>query len=192
MSNKKSEAVIKIENTFIQFMKEGVYPFLTVKQLIDRAGVGKSTFYRNYHDVYDVFEHLLNDFIDKVMTVVDALLINTELFEGFKILFDGDEMLFGNLPFDEKDEILVKYSLETTDSVVISSFMLKIDEKLQQLCVKSGLSPIQAQVISRFAVGAVVSGCLRNYADKKVIDLHECKYAFKTGEDLLKRRLKND
>ena len=51
----KLSASEKIQNAMVECLKEKIkLDDLTVAELSKRAGVGKSTFYRHYKDIYDV------------------------------------------------------------------------------------------------------------------------------------------
>ena len=43
---------------------------LTVAELSKRAGVGKSTFYRHYKDIYDVYEQLIDGFMVRCESLI--------------------------------------------------------------------------------------------------------------------------
>lgn len=79
----------KLEIAFFELLEENHYSKISVSELIEKAGVSRTTFYRHYVDIFDMYEkvceHLLESFLEDMLskpkdaTVFDALV----LFEGF-------------------------------------------------------------------------------------------------------------
>ena len=59
----------KIEAAVVAFIDEGKFSERTVADITEKAGVGKSTFYRNYKDKYDVLERLISGFLAEQETI---------------------------------------------------------------------------------------------------------------------------
>jgi len=51
-------------------MQEKSFEEITVQDLLERAGVGRSTFYVHYRDKDDLFLSDVEDFFEKVSTVL--------------------------------------------------------------------------------------------------------------------------
>ena len=49
---------------FVQLMREKGYSAITVSDLIERANIGRSTFYSHYRDKDDLFVHELDRLIE--------------------------------------------------------------------------------------------------------------------------------
>lgn len=52
-----------IRESFIQLYAKKPISQITVKEICERSGINRSTFYRNYIDVYDVKEQIENEFL---------------------------------------------------------------------------------------------------------------------------------
>ena len=70
-SVKNLTASEKIQNAMVECLKEKIkLDDLTVAELSKRAGVGKSTFYRHYKDIYDVYEQLIDSFMERCESLI--------------------------------------------------------------------------------------------------------------------------
>lgn len=52
-----------IQNALIDLMADDDFEKITIKMLVSRARVNKSTFYRNYSDKYDLFDSILDQLL---------------------------------------------------------------------------------------------------------------------------------
>ena len=55
----------KIEEKFIQLLQEKSFPKITVQDILDAAGINRTTFYRHYQDKYELAELLCGRFFQK-------------------------------------------------------------------------------------------------------------------------------
>ena len=55
----------KIEEKFIQLLQEKCFPKITVQDILDAAGINRTTFYRHYRDKYELAELLCGRFFQK-------------------------------------------------------------------------------------------------------------------------------
>lgn len=56
----------EIQSTFIEILKNDPNCNITVKQLCDRAGMNRSTFYAHYSDVYDVADTIKRELVNEL------------------------------------------------------------------------------------------------------------------------------
>ncbi len=183
----KTAAEKKIEKALIECIESGEFPKVTVAELIEKAGVSKSTFYRNYHDVYEVFEKLLDDFVDRIMGVVDMVFKNIDILNKLMVIFKPDSIIYKNMPFTKNDEVLVRYSLLGEDSIVIKKFMYAIGYRFRDYYISCGLSPIKAEVCARFMSSTYITYCLECYRKKEQFDLEKCRIAFEIVYALIEK-----
>lgn len=65
--------VIKTKNAikkeFLHLMEKKELDKITVTELVQKALINKSTFYLHYHDIYDLYEDVLNDFFSETMDI---------------------------------------------------------------------------------------------------------------------------
>src|SRR5688572_4934244 len=69
MNNMKKDRRIQrtrhlLSQAFVQLMREKGYSAITVSDIIERANVGRSTFYSHYQDKDDLFVHELDRVIE--------------------------------------------------------------------------------------------------------------------------------
>jgi hypothetical protein len=57
-------------HALVALMQEKSFEEITVQDLLERAGVGRSTFYVHYRDKDDLFLSDVEDFFEKVSTVL--------------------------------------------------------------------------------------------------------------------------
>lgn len=65
-----------IRNTFIQLLNEKEFNSITVQDILDRALINRSTFYKYYTDKYNLAETITQNFLDKFKSLVELVFIN--------------------------------------------------------------------------------------------------------------------
>lgn len=86
---------------------------ITVREITERAGYNRATFYLYYHDVYDLFEQLERDILTQVQVLVDEHLLAGDtldfsqhmgLIVGMAQRFDGfmPRLIAGDPTFGER------------------------------------------------------------------------------------------
>ncbi len=68
-----------IIDAFLQLRKEKPLRKITVRELCDRAGVGRGTFYAHFMDVYDLNEQLENDFLASFTEAIKTAFEKTDV-----------------------------------------------------------------------------------------------------------------
>ena len=95
MEGKKDLRIIKTENnirnTFIQLINEKDFNSITVQEILDRALINRSTFYKHYTDKYNLAETIAKNFLDEFKSLANFRLINREAFK--ELLNIKDKML---------------------------------------------------------------------------------------------------
>ena len=120
-SDEKIPTTEKIRLAFIECLKEKMkVNEITIDYLSKRAGVSKSTFYRNYKDIYDIYEQLVDEFLERVEDLIDKLLFEksittTELV--FVLLKNG--LKKDNKYFLARDVVLLDYSIGMGTSRIV-------------------------------------------------------------------------
>ena len=134
-----------ILDSFNELLKE--YPFnkITVKMIIEKSGVSKSTFYRNYLDKYDVmyysYKRLLDDWMKshKCHSWRELFL---KIFLASKRNKNREKNAFSYIGTNSYSEALYDYSYETV-------------EKVAERCRGVPLSSEERFKLSLFVYGAV-------------------------------------
>ena len=57
----------KLKRAFFALVEEKHYSRITVTELINKAGVSRTTFYRHYRDVYDMYDKICADIMRDIM-----------------------------------------------------------------------------------------------------------------------------
>lgn len=65
-------------NAFAELMYEKELGKITVQELVDRADVGRATFYKHYYDIYDVYEKIESNFLVELGEIITEQGIKTE------------------------------------------------------------------------------------------------------------------
>lgn len=82
MEQKRDLRVIKtnnnIRNTFIQLLNEKDFESITVQNILDRALINRTTFYKHYSDKYDLAESIAKDFLERFKSLTDVRFSNKE------------------------------------------------------------------------------------------------------------------
>ena len=111
----------KIEEALIECLKEKIrLDDLTVAELSKRAGVGKSTFYRHYKDIYDVYEQLIDGFMERCESLIMKIFFEKSLTVKEAVwIFMKSGAKRDNELFYARDAILIKHSIENENAKVI-------------------------------------------------------------------------
>ncbi|MBQ8502765.1 MAG: TetR/AcrR family transcriptional regulator [Clostridia bacterium] len=177
----------KLEIAFFDLLEENHYSKITVSELIEKAGVSRTTFYRNYVDIFDMYdkvcEHLLRDMLQKALAKPQLLagLNAVDLFEEFCEKLKSQEKYIlllcgknGGRNFFEK-MLSIVYSLK--DSLLLSPDIFTKEDlfRLKFVCFAGIGSYIQALIEGRSAGEEILSMCRMILsvatADKEI--LHE-------------------
>lgn len=63
---------VKMDRAFLELLDKKDLPFITVKEICERAGINRSTFYLHYENIGDLLaesaEQMINDFLSHIKT----------------------------------------------------------------------------------------------------------------------------
>ena len=123
--SKELTSTEKIEAAVVAFIDEGKFSEITVADITEKAGVGKSTFYRNYKDKYDVLEQLISGFLERCANIVVRLFIKKDIThkEVLSIIVKAG-LRTDNELFRAKDVVLVSRAVGTNDIRIIEMIIL--------------------------------------------------------------------
>lgn len=75
MTNKKDRRVRKTEmqlkEGFTELLKEKSIKEITVKELVDKVDINRSTFYLHYKDIYDILEKIETELLSELMNITE-------------------------------------------------------------------------------------------------------------------------
>lgn len=84
-----------ITNALISLLKVKPFEKITIQDILDEAPVTRSTFYKHFHDKYEIAEKMQNDFLSAQMTIREELLGNPTTYstELQKIFLQNEEFM---------------------------------------------------------------------------------------------------
>ena len=173
----------KIEDAVVAFIDEGKFSEITVADITGKSGVGKSTFYRNYRDKYDVLEQLISGFLERCANIVVRLFIKKDIThkEVLSILLKAQFRMDNEL-FFAKDAILVSRAVGTKDIRIIEMIHKKVSEICFNMLTEMGMSEEGAAFCTEFFVGANVIYILSNFYKTGKVDFETVELSFKLME----------
>lgn len=116
-----------LKDSMLVLLKEKNIKHITVKQICDGCGLNRSTFYLHYTDVYDLYDHICNEFIDNTYQVLLPLI---------RIPFTGDLKNAYNAICDyylQQKDILLTLMGENGDPQLIQKLYQKEKEDLHSV-----------------------------------------------------------
>ena len=158
---------------------------ITVSELIKTADVGKSTFYRYYHDIYDVFEEITDEFAERVLNVMLYLVFSGKEgeFDGYEntIDFDIAMELFG---LKDADKVLVDYLFRTRSMKTFHLVVERFREAVKNYTKNTPLDSQQADYFTKFVMNGVLYSSLDDYKENKNFNMQLVKLlrSFSIGE----------
>jgi AcrR family transcriptional regulator len=89
LSNMESNKLTRecIESALIILMSEKEYSKITISELVSKAGVSRTAYYRNYASKEDILKTFLRDIISDVTTAMEQFSYVTELEPYWRTLF---------------------------------------------------------------------------------------------------------
>ncbi|MCM1544370.1 MAG: TetR/AcrR family transcriptional regulator [Ruminococcus sp.] len=90
LKHNPASAEERIDSALVDLIRTCELSKITVSMVAERAQVSKSTFYRYYYDIYDVYENLLKTFAEKCLGAINSLIHDGD-YEGIGIT---DESFF--------------------------------------------------------------------------------------------------
>ena len=118
---KELTAAEKIQQALVECLKEKTaIESITISYITEKAGVGKSTFYRHYKDIYDVYEQLIDGFMERCESLIMRVFFEKSLTvkEAVWIFMKGGTKRDNEL-FYARDVILINHSIENENAKII-------------------------------------------------------------------------
>lgn len=118
---KELTAAEKIQQALVECLKEKMaIESITISYITEKAGVGKSTFYRNYKDIYDVYEQLIDGFMERCESLIMRVFFEKSLTVKEAVwIFMKSGAKRDNELFYARDAILINHSIENENAKVI-------------------------------------------------------------------------
>lgn len=146
----------KIQEALVECLKEKMeIETITVAYLTNKAGVGKSTFYRHYKDIYDVYEQLVDRFIERCEKLITKI-----FFDGVLTLKEAMWIFVKSGPHKDNelflatDAVLIHHSIEKGNAKVIEMLY----EKMHALIVQIAKRVYDDDEAANFGATFILSG----------------------------------
>jgi AcrR family transcriptional regulator len=146
-----------IRKAYVELIHEKGTIDITVKDLVERADVNRSTFYAHYQDIYAVLEEIENEVVQKLFAFLDAS--------------EHTELLYNPLPFLvrigaelERSKDFYRLLIETNGSV---AFTLKLKDVFleRMLTDKKAFSKVRRQREFLACMNLLASGAVGLFCD---------------------------
>lgn len=76
-------------DTFCKLYETKPIEKITVKEIAEKAGHNRVTFYQYFHDAYEILEYLENRLLENVKSAIEKNIQSGNMFSQFEIIFDG-------------------------------------------------------------------------------------------------------
>ncbi len=135
---KELTAAEKIQQALVECLKEKTtIESITISYITQKAGVGKSTFYRNYKDIYDVYEQLVAGFVERCENLISRIFFeNSITVKDVARIILKHGIFRDNELFYLKDYFVVKYAVEMSDTQVFDILYDKMHAMIVQIAKK--------------------------------------------------------
>ncbi len=154
----------KIIDALVMLMEKKPIAEISASELISVSGVGKSTFYRYYHDVYEVFEILAKKFAGFCVDIMYDFVFNREKFDNIS-LPETIPVAFVEavLNIPKEYSAVVRYLIKENDV----RFFLKITEKFSDVVAEKadayGMDKDIAVFFTKFFMNGFLFSSLGDY-----------------------------
>lgn len=158
---------------------------ITVAELTKAAGVSKSSFYRNFHDIYEVFEYLSDGFVNRASEVMFSFLFDFSPTVVRMIPDDIDwQSIISLFAFTPADEAVVNYLFNIKDAKVFRSVVKLVVDKVVSYGKEHKLDIELVEFCTRFIANGIYYFFLNDYISKDKFnrDLLELVMSFDINE----------
>jgi AcrR family transcriptional regulator len=126
-----------LRKAYVELIHEKGTIDITVKELVERADVNRSTFYAHYQDIYAVLEEIENEIVQKLFTFLDASEHTELLYHPLPFLMQIGAELERNMDF-------YRLLIETNGSVAFTQKLKDVFLK-RMLTDKKAFSRVKRQ-----------------------------------------------
>lgn len=182
---KVSSVKDKISESLLDMLSQKNIDEITVGEFIEFANVSRSTFYRYYHDIYDVYDSLIEVFANRCMKNITLLLTNREAVKHFaenitpdwrvvnkEILGDSDFRFFNHI---------INGNLSTPILKKLDFYFTRL---FYQYLVNNGLEADKADFYSKFILKSLLAAYSYGYSQGRTFCADPLNSAFKIIDKL--------
>ena len=153
-NNQESNAITRecIEQALIILMDRKPYSEITIKDITDRAGVSRASYYRNYESKEDI----LSGFIQSICKELSSVLIQYDAITENRKAWDA--LLTATIPLAPKYKLLL-------DAGFGEKLTLEFSKSMNKAVDKSNTALYYSNVYWAGSISAVISEWIRNGMD---------------------------
>ena len=161
-NRRTSRVKTAICDAFAELMYEKELSKITVRELVDKADVGRATFYKHYYDIYDVYEH-----IEKTVLVDLGAIITGE---GIKLEYEVYPAVFEYIQANPK---VFKMIFSPHNNVPLYQKLLQTVEGLNRMIWAESFGVNMDDSRVECAIKYHSNGCLAIVADWVISDFEQ-------------------
>lgn len=166
----KTDARVKytkmvLKNALLELMKEKTVNRITVREVCDKAGLNRATFYTHYADCFALLESIENDLLrdfelsmEKCVPMFDITKLVTAIYD----IIEKNEEVCRVLIFGRRSTTLLHKMIDYAHDLSIASWRAKLVKATEQdlemlyLCLSNGLLCVVVDGYDRFAKEAMI------------------------------------
>jgi AcrR family transcriptional regulator len=135
----------------MELLSEKTYDAITVQDILDRANIGRSTFYAHYYDKEDVLESITGQMLDLFSQGMQQAKTGPELFPGLELFRHAKQMhqQLQVLLKGQSGEVLLK----TTQALLSKN----IEQNLATALSEKRTPSVPLEVVSQYLAGAFLN-----------------------------------
>lgn len=166
----KTDARVKytkmvLKNALLELMKEKTVNRITVREVCDKAGLNRATFYTHYADCFALLENIENDLLrdfelsmEKCVPMFDITKLVTAIYD----IIEKNEEVCRVLIFGRRSTTLLHKMIDYAHDLSIASWHAKLGKATEQdlemlyLCLSNGLLCVVVDGYDRFDKEAMI------------------------------------
>ena len=140
-----------VSTAMMDLLSERPYDAITVQDILDRANIGRSTFYAHYYDKEDVLESITEQMLDLFSQGMQRVEVGPELLPGLELFRHAKQMhkQLHILLKGQSGEVLLK----TTQALVSRN----IEQNLVSTLSEKRSPSVPLEVVSQYLAGAFLN-----------------------------------
>lgn len=146
MSEQKKSAGNMIKDAMVTLLGEKNYMDITVTDIVNKAGVARASFYRNYQSISNIMDDIVDDIFSEIMTEVLPVIESKDEAKWRELLF----YMFYRFP--KHHSISSKKRTEN-----INELFSRMDDRFQRIGQTKALKGIEDKYLSIGKMGLIVN-----------------------------------
>lgn len=140
-----------VSTAMMELLSEKSYDAITVQDILDRANIGRSTFYAHYYDKEDVLASITKQMLDLFSQRMQQAEAGPELLPGLELFRHAKQMhqQFQVLLKGQSEEVLLK----TAQALLSKNIEQNLASALSEKCSPS----VPLEIVSQYLAGAFLN-----------------------------------